>query len=98
MGLLPDPWNWPIWGVYKVHTWGFGPGRTGSLFRGLWASECVQISFMGPLPGGSGVRCLLRCHARKLTASGAGTSSMFRFGPNRMAGTRAAGGPWLIPG
>ncbi len=26
-------------------------GHVFSLFRGLWASECVQISFYGPLRG-----------------------------------------------
>ena len=76
--------------VYKVHTLGFGLGRTGgrtgpdslcfggspvfagermqfeshlghvfSLFRGLWAAECVQVSFYGPLRGPNfvGGRC-----------------------------------------
>jgi hypothetical protein len=26
-------------------------GHVFSLFRGLWAAECVQISFMGPFGG-----------------------------------------------
>ena len=98
MGLLPDPWNWPIWGVYKVHTWGFGPGRTGSLFRGLWASECVQISFMGPLPGGSGVRCLLRCPCPQVDCIGGRHLLDVSVRAKPEAGKRAAGGPWLIPG
>ena len=38
-------------------------GHVFSLFRGLWAAECVQISFYGPLRGPIfvGGRCLVSC-------------------------------------
>ena len=43
--------------------------------------------------------CVVFCgaHARKLTASGVGTSSMFRFGPNRRPASepQAAHGSFL---
>jgi len=54
-------------------------GHVFSLFRGLWAADCVQISFMGPCGGpifvgggwsggsfpGLGQRCCLLLHGRE---------------------------------
>jgi hypothetical protein len=45
-------------------------GHVFSLFRGLWATECVQISFYGPLRGPIfvGGRCCLAAPSRGWTA------------------------------